>query len=236
MKQIISLCLSVFLATTLQSQIIVSDWSGKLLSGTTSVLPVSQSYEAYNFSIQNAGSNAGNFIVEVTDFNRPENTDLQFCIGNCFNLEETTNLPLQIGTPLSIAAGDTYGEEGNHDDELADVLYFPDGEVGQAFITFRIYQQGNEANSTTITLDNTVTGLSKIGSSPLFYPNPASNSVMVSSDTDFDFVILTNISGQIVKTTTEHKISVADLENGLYFYTIFYKNSKSESGKFVVSK
>jgi len=227
-----------------KAQISVWDFQNNELSAGTHLLPYSANYEAYNFYFKNDGTETSNFVVEVTASQTPESAtpqddpngiDIMFCVGNCFFVDNASELPMEIAV-ISIEAGDTWGEQGNANDENADIIYLNNGVTEHAYITFRIYKQDNPQISATVTLDNTATNVTQISTAPLLYPNPSSDFVWVSSDVQFDEIRITNTAGQLVKISSENRISVADLDNGLYFYSILHKNSKPETGKFIVSK
>jgi len=71
------------------------------------------------------------------------------------------------------------------------------------------------------------------------YPNPASNKISVSNlQSDLATIIFTDIQGKVVSQTetknTNTEIDIANLNKGIYFYTITDTKGNSAKGKLVV--
>lgn len=71
------------------------------------------------------------------------------------------------------------------------------------------------------------------------YPNPASNKITVSNlQSDLATIIFTDIQGKVVSQTetknTNTEIDIANLNKGIYFYTITDTKGNSSKGKLVV--
>jgi len=225
MKRIIILTICLLGILNSYSQITISDYDGLDLTNSTAFLP---SDIEYNFQITNNGSSEITFIVEVTAVSLPaEATGFLVCAcGTCVG--PLTTAPATIGFATALAAGDTYGEEGNTQDELTDVKYLPNGSTDQATITIRVYEEGNESNFAEFTLDTHYTGINdvNINKSVSVYPNPATDNItfIIEEELIGSQIVLTNLLGKIIFSdqldNTKSNYSVGNFSEGLYFYSL----------------
>jgi hypothetical protein len=238
MKKLVSLFFVLIFAYNIHAQITISDYDGLDLTNTTAFLPSGQ---AYHFQVTNNGSSEITFIVEVMEFSVPDDaTGIAVCGGG--TCVQVFSAPVTIGSPVTLAAGDTYGEEGNPDGEVTDVSYTPGGSTGAAYITIRVYEEGNESNSAEFTLDTEFTYILGISlKSYNVYPNPAyqSFSVKLSEELVGSRIIFTNVLGKVVFTDVLNNgnsvYSTDRFKKGMYFYTIL-KDGKSVGTKKLIIK
>ena len=227
------------------SQISIQDWNGKdLQNNETYNLPEGSWEEAYHFSIKNNGSSEINFIIEVTEFTRPDDDELVLSVcgaGQCIDIQYDSETPIQIGNATTLLAGDTYGEEGNSDGEEADVRYIPEGNYEHVYLTIRVYEEGNESNAVSFTLDNQVASIKdNIVNNVSVYPNPATKNlnIKVSDELLNSYIILTNLLGKLElkkKITSKYEtINIENFNKGIYFYSIVTNGKIIETKKLII--
>jgi starch-binding outer membrane protein SusE/F len=64
------------------------------------------------------------------------------------------------------------------------------------------------------------------------FPNPASDVLNFVVNSEFNQIIITDLTGKIIKTTSTNYVNVADVDSGTYIYTVESKEGKT-SGRFV---
>lgn len=238
MKKIVLLFFILIFAYNIHAQITITDYDGLDLTNTTAFLPSDQEY---HFQITNNGSSEITFIVEVMEFSVPEDaTGIAVCAGGaCVPI---STAPYAIGSPETLASGDTYGEEGNSDGEVTDVSYTSGGSTGAAYITIRVYEEGNESNSSEFTLDTEYSDIPHISlESFQVYPNPAYQNFYVKVDDELagSTIVFTNVLGKVVFTdvleNANSVFSTDRFDRGMYFYTII-KDGKSIGTKKLIIK
>ena len=225
-----------FVGIVINAQITIQDYSGLDLTNTTAVLPVD---EDYHFQITNNGSSDITFVVEVTAFSVPADaTGIAVCA--CGSCTPISSVPTQIGAATLLVAGDTYGEEGNTNYELADVRYDSNGSTGDASITVRVYEQGNTSNSVEFTLSKAA-GLSDLNINNVsIYPNPAINNIVLRTGSNMigADIILTNLLGKVVYKhsirSKKETIDVSNFDKGIYFYSIIKNGRLFETKKLII--
>ncbi|MCF6366831.1 MAG: T9SS type A sorting domain-containing protein [Bacteroidales bacterium] len=240
MKKLFTAALVILFTINNYAQITITDYSGLDLTNTTAFLP---SDEDYHFVITNDGASATNFITEVTSYSIPKDADeMSICGGGtCVSLSLISSFPAQIGNPVYLDAGDTYGEEGSTTEFLY-VHYYSGGITEQAVITIKIYEEGNTSNFTEFTLDTKSVGLDNISTNELFsvYPNPATNYFTLKSSNELKGtqIVFTNLLGKVVLTKSINKpeiiFSTNQFVSGIYFYSIIKNNKIIETKKLIV--
>lgn len=225
-----------FLFVLSNAQITIHDYSGLDLTNTTADLPAD---EDYHFQITNNGSYDITFVVEVTAFSVPADAN-GIAVCACGACTPINSAPTTIGAATLLAAGDTYGEEGNPDYELADVNYNSNGSIGDASITIKVYEQGNPSNFTEFTLSKT-TGLSNLNVNNIsIYPNPAKNHFIlkVSENIVGSNLLITNLLGKVILKheirSKKETINIASFDKGIYFYSILKGNNIIETKKLII--
>jgi len=225
-----------FVYNYINAQITIHDYSGLDLTNATADLPLD---EDYHFQITNTGSSNITFVVEVTAFSVPADANgIAVCAcGACTPISST---PTTIGAATSLDAGDTYGEEGNADYELADVNYSSNGSTGDASITVKVYEQDTPSNYAEFTLSKT-TGLSDLNINNIsIYPNPAINYFVLNVMKNMigGNIVLTNILGKVILkheiSSKKETIDISNFDKGIYFYSILKDNGIIETKKLII--
>lgn len=229
MKNCILFLTALLLSTSLSlSQISVSDENGNpLTNGGSYHLSTEIDFEL-GFLIKNSSTSSINYTIVAENWQG----EIGVCaIGVCVPLNGTP--PKQIGTTGVLAGGSSTTSIDTHF-QIGNTLNIGD------YVTIKVSELENASNSFTFTFDTeTPSSVFSQNSNYSVYPNPVS-SYLVFSGLEKSSLRIVDISGKTILSTeilsSEEYISLEYLENGLYFYTIFDKNSKSKSGKFVVSK
>ncbi len=242
MKKILIFIFILFLHFNSFAQITIADYSGLDLTNTTAFLP---SDESYYFEITNEGSSEINFIVKVTAFSipgdgAPEDPTIAVCA--CGACTPITSAPIIIGTATTLAGGETYGEEGNPNFDIADVLYTSKESSEQATITIKVYEEGNESNFAEFTLDTQHVGIKSLSSDELIsiYPNPATDffTVKTSNKLYGSYLVFTNLLGKTVLkksiNNSELTVSTNQFTSGIYFYSLVNDGKIVETKKLII--
>ncbi len=238
MKKLFTLTFVLLFAFSNYAQITIADYSGIDWTNTTAFLP---SGIDYHFEITNDGSSEITFIVEVTALTLPDDAN-GFAVCACGSCVPVSSAHTLIGSATTLAAGDTYGEEGNSNGELADVNYSSNGSTEQATITIKVYEEGNETNFAEFTLDTQHVGINSMNTADLIsiYPNPATNyfTVKVSNKLKGSQLVFTNLLGKVVLRkrvdNSELTFSTNNLSCGVYFYSLIADNKIIETKKLIV--
>lgn len=238
MKKLFILTIGLLFAFNNYAQITIADYNDLDLTNTTAFLP---SDIAYYFDITNEGSTEISFIIEVTDLTLPADaTNFSVCGGGvCIDVSNPHTI---IGNPTILAAGDTYGEEGNPDYEIVDVLYNSNNSTKQATITIKVYEEGNESNFAEFTLDTQHVGINSVNSVHLIslYPNPATDffTIKTTSDLIGSQLVLTNLLGKVILkkniSNSELTFSTNQFSSGIYFYSLIKNNQIIETKKLII--
>jgi len=229
MKNYILLLTALLLSTSLSfSQISVSDENGNpLTNGGSYHLSTELDFEL-GFLIKNNSTSSINYTIVAENWQGK----MGVCVpGTCVPLNGTP--PKQLGSTLVLAGGSSTTSIDTHF-QIDNTLNIGD------YVTIKVSELENASNSFTFTFDTeTPSSVFSQNSNYSVYPNPVS-SYLVFSGLEKSSLRIVDISGKTILSTeilsSEEYINLEYLENGLYFYTIFDKNSKSKSGKFVVSK
>lgn len=193
-----------------------------------------------DMQIRNLTSGDLNVIVEKEVIEDLEGTINLFCWGQCF-APETFVSPNPVTVPANSLNPDQY--------PLSFHVIFDEGVFGKVQIKYSAYDERHPSDRVTINVvfnksgegvhENTVAHFGQA------YPNPASSLV------NFDYnlnpgdkasVSIYNLLGQEVRTQSVNSmqnrlsISVADLNEGIYFCNLFVNGCALKTEKFVVKK
>lgn len=116
--------------------------------------------------------------------------------------------------------------------------------TGDAYIAFVYNGDDNASETTTIQVDNVMvtagsTGLQDQQENEFsIYPNPASSLLNINSDKTIDHIVISDITGQVVKTKHGHEqsslsMNIRDLPAGIYMTGIYTTNGDLSTYKFV---
>ncbi len=233
MKHLFTLISILFLYTHVFGQITLKDSNGNDLTNQTAHLPSSP--DKVYFNITNEGSEEITFIVEVIDFAIPDDaTGLSVCA--CDQCVQITAVPVTIGQAVSLGAGETYGTNGE-----ADVEYISNGSSEHAFVTIKVYEEGNEDNNATFTLDTDAAFVNEPNTFKFsLYPNPAKDilNVNISANLINPEIKITDIIGKTVECaplkTQKNQINIAKLNAGIYFVSFISDGKIINTKKLIV--
>ena len=191
-----------------------------------------------HMQMKNLTSGDLSVVVEKEVIQDLENTSNFFCWGMCYGPD------IYVSNPVTVAANSL-----NTDDLSFHVLFMDPDLYGKVKVKYSAYVEGNASQRITINVvfiksgvgvqESTVAGFGQA------YPNPASSVV------NFDYslsagdrvsVTIYNLLGQEVTKQQVNglqgrlSISVADLNDGIYFCNLFVNGSAVKSEKFVVKK
>lgn len=225
---LIILVLSFSFALYAQSTIALKDVNGADITGQTRALPNDVEFWV---EIVNNGSASIDIVVEVTEITLPNGNNILFCYeSNCYPPVTAAGI---VGPGFPLAAGATTGNN------YFDAIYYNNGSTGLASFTLKFYESGNSANFSTLTLDNSYVSVKNINSDTYsVFPNPANDFVFVkglkSNDSE---LVIRNIIGKEVKREKigiNSRISVSDLNPGVYIYSIYEKGMLKDKKKMVI--
>lgn len=185
--------------------------------------------------VKNNGGHTINVKAKKVELTLLANTNVTFCwAGNCF----PPNVYESIGA-TSIPAGQVATEFSGH--------YAPSLQKGQTKVQWTFWDEADVANSVSITVDyNTFpVGKEEITTAKLtgVYPNPASSNATINYSLPTGSegrIVVRNILGMEVRSeivqggTGKFTFSVADLSDGVYFYSLFLNGEFSSTGKLIV--
>ncbi len=191
-----------------------------------------------HMQIRNLGTEDISVIVEKEIIEDLEGVINFFCWGSCFAPDVFVST-----RPVTVAAGTVTEEEA-----LSFHALYDEGINGKVQIRYIAYQEGQPEERITI---NVVFNKSGVGVADntcpttmgKAYPNPASS--LVHFDCSFDgslTAVVYNLLGQEVlrqdlnTNNGQMTLSVADLQEGIYFCTLLVNGRASATEKFVVKK
>ena len=222
MKNLFLLFSFIFMFNAVFSQIELTI-DGEDVTNTSQNLPDG---ENVYILVTNNGTESIDFVLEITNYLIPEWTYLTICTYMCFDVE--TNGQSVYGDPVTIEPGETY--------DHIDVKYSGYGITEHALLSIKIYDEGNQGEAITLTLDTDATTdiyeNVTINNSITAYPNPFNdNTTITFENTNSGKVNLTvfNSIGQEVFTvidevllsgTYNKEINTEKLQPGIYFYNL----------------
>lgn len=245
MKKILTLVLSCFvIAGFSQSAIKLLDENDALIDGTiVDINMTPSSSHTEEVFVTNTGSTAEVFKVRRTVLMVDASDATQFCWGGlCYGF--TTNVS---SLTLTINPGDTLGfvDGGFH------ALYTTGSAVGTRLVHYNFFDNTDSNDSTGVTLRyNVSVGINESvkadGNIYNAFPNPATALISVKYDmnqyADKGKIVFHDMLGKKVKELEltdkqgTAKISVADLNAGVYFYTLMVNDKAIATKKIVVSQ
>lgn len=194
-----------------------------------------------HFQIRNNSSEAINVVVKKEEVEVLEGTMNYFCWGLCLSPE------VYVSQPVPMEAGAVSGEE----DFAIHVSFDPEWTMdpaqwlqGVVVIKYTAYNERNEDDKVSIIVkfesDITSVAENQVSMSQA-YPNPASSVVRFNVNCEgLASVALYNLLGQEVLTQDVENdqvvLSVADLNEGIYFCNLKVNGQVVRTEKFIVKK
>lgn len=192
-----------------------------------------------HMQVRNLTSGDLNVIIEKEVIDTISGTLNFFCWGSCFGAGVYVS-----PNPVTIAAGAVTGEY-----DLSFHTMFDEDVYGKVKMRYYAYDDHNPSERVSVIVVFTKSGVGVNETSTLrfgqAYPNPASSVVNFDyslSASDKATVVVYNLLGQEVLNQTVNtlqnrlSVSVADLNNGIYFCNLFVNGSAVKTEKFVVKK
>ncbi len=227
--------LSCSIIFTAMSQISIKNIEGELIEGEQNGVE----HEPYNFLISNNGTSDIEIVMTVTKIVFPEGAkSIQVCgNGTCLPFLNSTEEETQVGSMyVTIPAGAT--SEAKDDFHVE----YDNGDItAEASASIKFYEKDNEINFATVDIvffkgKNSVNDMNKSKFISL-YPNPAKEYIYLRYDNiNSGELVIRNIVGKEVKKVeinsgeNNKKVSISDLQEGVYLYSII------ENGETVISK
>ena len=190
-----------------------------------------------HMQLRNLTSGDLNVIVEKEVLEDLEGTMNFFCWGQCFSNT------IFVSAPVTVAANSL------NTDDLSFHTLFEETVFGKVLVRYSAYDERNPDERVTINVVFNKSGVGVRETAPVHfgqaYPNPASS--MVNFDYtvnagDIASVSVYNLLGQEVRNQQVNNlqghlsISVADLNEGIYFCKLFVNGQSVKTEKFVVKK
>ena len=232
MKHAYILFLATFISAISFGQIIHYDNNpGVMENGQTINLNVDQyGYSVYMHCVNNTGSTVSWKFRRVILNSSTTFTD-QFCDNNlCYSCSGT-----------DYTTGDTVNVYDGDSTLMKPVLNFSDG--GTASIRYYVldaYNGDMVIDSVDVDVVSTV-GINEVEIAFSAYPNPAADNFFINFQGNegmiFNLVIYNLVGEEVLKRNISNgtnKISIDDLNNGVYFYSIVTNNEILETKKLIV--
>lgn len=191
-----------------------------------------------HMQLRNLTSGNLNVVVEKEVIEDLEGTSNYFCWGMCYGPDIFVS-----PNPVAIAANSL------NTDDLSFHVYFDESIFGKVKMKYYAYDDHNPSERVSVIVVFTKSDVGVNESAALrfgqAYPNPASSVVNFDyslSASDKATVVVYNLLGQEVLNQTVNtlqnrlSVSVADLNNGIYFCNLFVNGSAVKTEKFVVKK
>lgn len=192
-----------------------------------------------HMQLRNLASNDLNVVVEKEIVEDLDGTSNYFCWGMCFSPDVFVS-----PNPVSVPANSVTAE-----DALSFHVFFDEETFGKVKMRYYAYDAHNPSERVSINVIFIKSGVGVNDNATVHfgqaYPNPASSVVNFDynlSAGDRASVAVYNLLGQEVLNQSVNtlqnrlSISVADLNNGIYFCNLFVNGSAVKTEKFVVKK
>ena len=192
-----------------------------------------------HMQLKNLTSGDLNVIVEKEIVEDLEGASNFFCWGMCFSPDVFVS-----PNPVPVAANSVTA-----DDALSFHVFFDEGVYGKVKMRYYAYEEHNPSERVGINVVFTKSGVSVNENTAMrfgqAYPNPASSVVNFDynlNPSDKASVSVYNLLGQEVMNQQVNSLqgslslSVADLNDGIYFCNLFVNGSAVKTEKFVVKK
>lgn len=244
MKKFVSLFLFTLLFGGLvNAQSLSLEWDGTVVEDGTVITITGDDFEAEYIShmiVRNNSSEVIGVKVKKEHIAIVEGSMNSFCWGLCFGPDVMVS-----PSPINIDAGAASGNEdfSGH--------YYPLGFSGITTVKYTFFDERNEDNAVAFTVNYSIFSVSigENANEPVFgniYPNPANNMVSLDynlkSQDALASVSIFNMLGQKLKSEVINnnegilQISVSDLSEGVYFYSVILNNEVAVTNKFVVRR
>lgn len=243
MKKSILLFTSIlFISMSISAQDLYLSWEGKTLGETITVWGQPSASEIKFHAIVH--NNTGNGIavkVRRTHIEMVDNTHSQIYWGALFSpaIDESPDYKLILA-----------GEQSGTDDFYG--RYIPNSKIGSSIVEYMFFNKDNEDQHVKIAVkywaspEGIAEEAMKGGSISDIYPNPASQTVNL----DYQFtnevnsaqLKIVNLLGAVVQELVidpygnQMTIDIANLDSGIYFYTLFINDDVYRTKKFIVQK
>jgi hypothetical protein len=226
-----------------QSAVFIDEVTHANINGTTMniVMPTNSTHTA-EILVTNTSSSAISYKIRRTIQTMDAADQTQFCWGGlCYGFTTNTS-----SMSLTINPGDTidFVENGFH------AIFNAGPAVVNRSVYYKIYDASNFSDSSVVTIMyNGVAGINDVvkadGNISNAYPNPASSMVTMKYDMN-EFagkgkIVFTDMLGKKVKEVEltdkqgTAKISVAEFNAGIYFYSFIIDDKSIATKKLVVS-
>lgn len=194
-----------------------------------------------HMQIRNLSDEAINVVVMKEELEMVEGSLNYFCWGLCYGSGTF------VSAPVEMAAGSVSGEGdlGFHHNYDPDFTFDPEQWLtGTSVVKYTAYNERNEADCVSVTV-KFVYGETSVEENQISfshaYPNPASSAVHFNVNCEgAASVALYNLLGQEVLTQNVENgqitLSVADLNEGIYFCNLKVNGMVVRTEKFVVKK
>ena len=227
-----------YIVTSTSSSLALSNDDGDLENNGTLIVNGDPSDEAIVSHVY--ATNEANKDLEVKvrriETHMPEGTSSYFCWAQCY--PPATNVS---PTAMTITPGET--------NDFFSGDYIPAGVVGEATISYVFFDEEDLSNFSTInvTYVAATVGIEENNLNEVYlsnaYPNPASTTVSLDydlKDVNGAKLVVYNLLGSVVKDIQipdamgKLKVNIADLDDGIYFYSLLVKNETVKTKKLVV--
>ncbi len=237
MKKILTLAFVILFVLNNYAQISISDGEGNSFDdGATYNLPLEANFDGIPYIVTNNSAAEITILIEVVIWANAGDVLAVCGNGNCVPLGVYEGVPKSIGSsPTTLAPSGSTTAENTHIQCLGTPL------LGD-YLTIRVYEQGNESNSVTFTLDTEASDIVSNISSQFtnIYPNPATDyfSVKVSGEHKGSQLVFTNLLGKVVLRksidSSDLTFSTKQFASGIYFYSLIDKGIIIETKKLII--
>lgn len=221
-----------------QGSLSLSNESGNILNGAQVSMDCNPNIlEAMHLNVTNNSASSKNVKVKKYMIKYLSGASVSFCWSICVDTS-TAISPM----PLSIAAGAT-----NTKDFTAD--FEGNGNIGFAIAAFTFFDEANVNDSIMVKIrfNSGTSAVNSIKSNKInlnFYPNPAKNSINISTEDliSSDIVEIKSITGKtLIKTNAINEkngyinINTENLNSGIYMVSILRNNIIVKTEKLIIN-
>ena len=194
-----------------------------------------------HLQVYNNTDKAMSVMVSRERLDMQPNASSQFCWGLCFSPATTVSPEPKLIQSEEFSTNEDFSGH-----------YLPNGDLGNSYVKYNFYNETNQFNiiSAVVRFLATPTGIAEEamngGRISEIYPNPASNVINLdyelTSKVNEASLKVFNLLGAEVKTANLERnsnkatLDVSDLNNGIYFYTVFINGDAFKTKKLVLQK